>query len=78
MSTDVERAFSRGSLTVLKLQHSLSNKSVCSATVLSAWCEKEGLVPVGDITEVFRNKKCCTKKKTVDSAPATDIITVDD
>lgn len=73
-STDVERAFSRGGLTVSKLRHSLSDKSVRSATVLGAWCEKKGLVPISDITEVFRNKKRRTKKKQVDS----DVITVED
>ena len=35
-STDIERAFSQGGLTVSKCCHSLSDKSTCAATVLSS------------------------------------------
>ncbi|KAJ3510755.1 hypothetical protein NMY22_g15875 [Coprinellus aureogranulatus] len=52
-STDVERAFSRGGLTVSKLCHSLSDESTCCATVVSAWA-KDDLVPIDDIVEVFK------------------------
>ncbi|KAF5317564.1 hypothetical protein D9619_013219 [Psilocybe cf. subviscida] len=76
-STDVERAFSRGGLTVSKLRHSLSDKSVRSATVLGTWCEKEGLVPVSDIINIFGEKRNRMKKRKAGDA-VDDVITVDD
>ena len=42
-STDVKRAFSRGGLTILRMRHLLSDKSVRVATVVGSWCE----FPVG-------------------------------
>lgn len=80
-STDVERAFSRGGLTVSKLRHSLLDKSVRSATVLGTWCEKEGLVPVDDIISVFKEKKSRTgtkKRKVAELSSSADVITVDE
>ena len=44
-STDTERAFSRGGLTVSKMRHSLSDQSTRTATVLGAWCDLPGAVP---------------------------------
>ena len=38
-STDVERTFSCGGLTVSKMCHSLSDESTRAATVLSSWCD---------------------------------------
>ena len=38
-STDVERAFSHGGLTVSKMRHSLSDESMQAASVLGAWCD---------------------------------------
>ncbi|TDL21387.1 hypothetical protein BD410DRAFT_724431, partial [Rickenella mellea] len=56
-STDVERAFSRGGLTVSKRRHSLSDESLRAATVLSSWADVEGLIPEAEIVEHFRDKK---------------------
>ncbi|TDL14105.1 hypothetical protein BD410DRAFT_696994, partial [Rickenella mellea] len=53
-STDVERAFSRGGLTVSKRRHTLSDQSIRAATVLSSWVDVEGLVPEAAIVEHFR------------------------
>ncbi|TDL13263.1 hypothetical protein BD410DRAFT_728563, partial [Rickenella mellea] len=55
-STDVERAFSRGGLTVSKRRHALSDESMRAATVLSSWLDVEGLVPDVQIVEHFREK----------------------
>jgi hypothetical protein len=69
-STDVERAFSRGGLTVSKLRHSLSDKSVRSATVLGSW-KMEGLVPVDEIVSDFKEKHRRPKKKArTDAGPS--------
>jgi len=55
-STDVERAFSRGRLTVSRLRHSLSDESTRAATVLSSWIEMPGLLPEADILRVLHAK----------------------
>jgi hypothetical protein len=55
-STDVERAFSRGGLTVSKMRHSLSDESTRAASVLGAWCDLSGAIPRDEILEVFRDK----------------------
>jgi hypothetical protein len=54
-STDVERAFSRGGLTVTKLRHNLTDESTRAATVLHSWAGA-GLIPENEIVTVFRNK----------------------
>jgi hypothetical protein len=55
-STDVERAFSRGGLTVSKMRHSLSDESTRAATVLGSWCTFTDLVPFGEIASKFKEK----------------------
>jgi hypothetical protein len=55
-STDVERAFSHGGLTVSKMCHHLSDKSVRSATVLGSWVSLPDFVLRKEIIELFRNK----------------------
>ena len=55
-STDVERAFSRGGLTVSKMRHSLLDESTRAASVLGAWCDLQGAVPRDEIMAVFRDK----------------------
>jgi hypothetical protein len=55
-STDVERAFSRGGLTVSKMRHSLSDESTRAATVLSSWCDFPPAIPRDEIIATFRDK----------------------
>lgn len=55
-STDVERAFSRGGLTVSKRRHSLNDESTRAATILSSWAQVGGLIPEGEILSTFREK----------------------
>ena len=55
-STDVEHAFSRGHLTVSRMQHSLSDETTRAATVLSSWTALPGLVPEADILNFFQEK----------------------
>ncbi len=62
-SADVERAFSRGSLTVSKHRHALSDESTRAATVLSSWAAMDGVVPESAIIKVFRDKS--SREKTV-------------
>ncbi|KAF8577616.1 hypothetical protein K439DRAFT_1305243, partial [Ramaria rubella] len=50
-STDTERAFSGGGLTVSRMCHSLSDQSTRAATVLASWAAVEGMVPEGDIIQ---------------------------
>lgn len=61
-STDVEREFLRGGLTVSKLCHLLSNKSTWCATVLGSWVQA-GVVPKELIIARFAEKHHCLKKK---------------
>ena len=62
-STDVERAFSRGGLTVSKMRHSLSDESTRAATVLGSWCTFPDLVPCGEIVSIFKDKSSCSGSK---------------
>jgi hypothetical protein len=55
-STDVERAFPRGGLTVSKMRHSLSDESTRVASVLGAWCDLPGAIPHDEIMNSFRDK----------------------
>lgn len=55
-STDVERAFSRGGLTVSKRRHSLSDESTRAATVLSSWATVEEIIPEKEILAAFAGK----------------------
>jgi hypothetical protein len=72
-STDVERAFSRGGLTVSKLRHSLSDDSTRASTVLGSWGSLEGEIPQEEIVQVFRNKRKRQKKKQKLAEKSSDI-----
>lgn len=83
-STDVERAFSRGGLTVSKRRHSLSDESTRAATVLSSWASVPGLIPEDEIVAVFRDKTKRSKDKgkgggdnADTTSKAADVISVD-
>lgn len=62
-STDAERAFSRGGLTVSKMRHSLSDETVRAATVLGSWCSLPGAIPQEDIIASLRDKSKRQKGK---------------
>ena len=59
---DVQRAFSRGSLTVSTRRHALSDQSVRVATVLGCWASVKGLIPEAEILKVLLNNSKCAKK----------------
>jgi hypothetical protein len=62
-STDVERAFSKGGLTVSKMRHSLSDESTRAACVLGSWCDFPGAVPRDDIMTAFKDKSKWDKSR---------------
>jgi len=64
-STDVERAFSCGGLTVSKMRHKLSDESTCAASVLGAWCDLPGAVPQDEIIATFKDKSKRPKNNNV-------------
>lgn len=74
-SVDVERAFSRGSLTVSKYRHALSDESTRAAVVLRAWSEVPGIVIDKDIQRLFEEK--CRRSKTNVATTSTDAIVID-
>ncbi|KAJ3519443.1 hypothetical protein NMY22_g13198 [Coprinellus aureogranulatus] len=74
-STDVERAFSKGGLTVSKLRHSLSDASTRAQTVLGEWTKVPGLVPFEKIVKVFKDKLKRSKRPREEDAG--DVIDVD-
>jgi hypothetical protein len=55
-STDIERGFSRGGLTVTKLRHNLSDESTHATTMIHSWSNVEGLIPDQDIIKLFQDK----------------------
>ena len=56
-STDVERGFSKGRLTVSCLRHSLSDESTRAETVLGSWANIAGLVSNDDLIDNIRKKR---------------------
>ena len=61
-STDAERGFSRGRLTVSRLRHSLSDESVRANTVLGSWARIDRLVPEKETIEFLKKKsQGCTR-----------------
>ncbi|KZS91496.1 hypothetical protein SISNIDRAFT_390426, partial [Sistotremastrum niveocremeum HHB9708] len=44
-STDIERAFSRGRLTVSRMRHRLSDQTTRSAVLLGSWANIPDLIP---------------------------------
>jgi hypothetical protein len=55
-STDVERAFSRGGLTVSRMRHSLSDASVRAAAVVGSWCDYAAVIPRKELINIFNDK----------------------
>lgn len=62
-STDVERAFSRGGLTVSKLRHSLTDESTRCSSVLELWAEIDGFIPLDKIVALFKDKSSRARKE---------------
>ena len=62
-STDAERAFSRGRLTVSRLRHSLSDASVRANTVLGSWARIDGLVPEKETIAYLADKKAARRAR---------------
>ena len=54
-STDIERAFSRGRLTISRLRFALGDKSVRASTLLGSWARLPGLVSEQDIVALIKN-----------------------
>ena len=77
-STDVERAFSHGGLTVSKMRHSLSDESTRAASVLGAWCSLPGVIPRNEIMDAFKDKSKRPKNNNVpsESSNGVDIVIV--
>ncbi len=69
-STDAERAFSRGHLTVLRLRHSLGEDSVRAGTVVGSWAHIPDLLDEESLAKSMKPlaphpvKKCATAKET--------------
>jgi hypothetical protein len=77
-STDVERAFSKGGLTITKLRHSLSDESARASCVLGTWTELDGAIPRDQIIQLFKDKSRRPKKKQkVAETEDADMIMVD-
>ncbi|OJT13582.1 hypothetical protein TRAPUB_9870 [Trametes pubescens] len=69
-STDAERAFSRGRLTVSRLRHSLADESVRANTVLGSWARIADLLPEADLIEVVRQHSAGKKRAADVEQPA--------
>jgi hypothetical protein len=54
---------SQGGLTVSKMQHSLTDKSVRATTVLSSWAAMPGTIPCSKIIAAFNAKSKQPKGK---------------
>ena len=77
-STDAERAFSRGRLTVSRLRHSLNDASVRANTLLGSWSAIPGLVSEPDILAKFGAKAAHSRALSEASAITIDLTNEDD
>ncbi|KAJ3490696.1 hypothetical protein NLJ89_g11414 [Agrocybe chaxingu] len=71
-STDVERSFSKGGLTVSRFRHALSDESTQAATLVGTWADLDGVLPRDKILQVFKDKKKRPKKKVRVEGPSQD------
>jgi hypothetical protein len=55
-SVEVERAFSRGALTVTHRRHALSDQSARNSIVLGAWLKDTNFIPKDELVEFFQKK----------------------
>ncbi|KAL1947002.1 hypothetical protein VTO73DRAFT_13963 [Trametes versicolor] len=79
-STDSERSFSRGRLTVSRLRHSLSDESVRTGTVLGSWSNIPELVPEAEVVQLLTDKSRKGKSRAAPAAAApagADVIEID-
>lgn len=76
-STDSERSFSRGRLTVSRLRHSLSDESVRTGTVLGSWSNYPELVPETEIINLLAEKVRVSGGSVVSRAATQEVIVVD-
>ncbi len=62
-STDAERAFSRGHLTVSRLRHSLGEDSVCAGTVVGSWAGIPAILCEDDLVNVIKAGPAAAARK---------------
>jgi hypothetical protein len=75
-STDVERAFSKGGLTISRFRHSLADESARASTVVGSWSAL-GVIPKDLIVQMFQDKHRRPKKKQkVDEPDDSDVVIV--
>ena len=72
-SVDVERAFSRGALTVTHRRHCLSDTSTRNSIVLGGWLKDTDLVPRQKLIEFFRKKSSRLEPTPSDSEEMDDV-----
>ncbi|EIW63695.1 uncharacterized protein TRAVEDRAFT_41126 [Trametes versicolor FP-101664 SS1] len=53
-STDTERTFSHGHLTVSRLQHSLGEDSVCAGTVVGSWAGIPAILREDNLVNIIK------------------------
>jgi len=76
-SVEVERAFSRGALTVTHRRHALSDASTRNSIVLGGWLKDTSLVPKDELIEFLGNKsfrgEAMTSENPTEEVPLTSI-----
>jgi hypothetical protein len=55
-SCDVERAFSKGGLTISKYRHALTDDSTRASVLLDSWSQIPDLIPDAEIIKTFKEK----------------------
>ena len=55
-SCDVERAFSKGGLTISKYRHALTDESAKASVLLDSWSQIPELIPEAEIIKIFKDK----------------------
>ena len=78
-STDIERLFSGGRLTVSRMRHSLSSDSKRASIVLGTWMKADGLLSNQDLSKKLKEKRNANKNgsKTTQNVDNADIIVLE-
>lgn len=62
-STDTERTFSRGHLTVSRLRHSLGEDSVCAGTVVGSWAGIPAILREDNLANIIKAGPAAAARK---------------
>lgn len=71
-SCDVERAFSKGGLTISKYRHALTDDSTRASVLLDSWSQIPNLISEAEIIKIFKDKSRRVGKAGLEESESTE------